>query len=159
MKQLTYEVDGRSVATLNYQVYEGVTEPEFERFIEDEALEPDALQVKLEDLERQNTPLGGEWTIALVTSIEVDPEYRGQGIGRSLMDQWLEECAQLEADACMLVCDSHREQTNLQGTLEDWYHSLGMEQADLFISGPLMVYPASLADEIREMDHPAPAPV
>lgn len=83
----------------------------------------------------------GERTALLKTLYVID-EYRGEGIGASLMGYFIDAAS--DCTSMMLICDQH--ETQAEGfDLAEWYESLGFICAFETSSGPLMVYPKELA--------------
>jgi len=72
--------------------------------------------------------------VAIIKNINVDPKYRGKGIGNKLMDKFF-SAAEIANTIC-LIADTYEE--NLFNLVE-WYESFGFEVVDLNNGCPLMI--------------------
>jgi len=82
--------------------------------------------------------------ILVVKNLNVNEEYQGQGIGRSLLDEALEDC-----DISILISDkyeSQREGFNLNKFYEDSDFLTITETS----AGSLMCYPSDFAEQLKE---------
>ena len=80
--------------------------------------------------------------VAFLCNLEVEEEFRGNGQGASLMDEFMDEAALQDANLIFLVCDNSESQVD-GFNLQAWYESLGFQV--LMLEGqnstfPLMVY-------------------
>jgi len=88
-------------------------------------------------------------TVALLRNLYVDPEHRGQGVGSALVVSFLEQ-AELEGATCfVLISDDDEEQINGLD-LNAWYEGFGFCGIMGTGSGPLMVMPDDLVEDMAE---------
>lgn len=84
---------------------------------------------------------------AILKSLRVDDERRGEGLGSELMDRFLD---QVSADVILLVADAHESQA--EGfSLRGWYEDYGFAVVAETNAGPLMVYPEEVAERLVEV--------
>lgn len=74
--------------------------------------------------------------IGLVRNMYVDPDYRGQGYGNSLMGDAIDSAAGAGADAIVLVADSQEENSI---NLVNWYEGFGFETVGNAAGDPVMI--------------------
>ncbi|WP_005742620.1 GNAT family N-acetyltransferase [Pseudomonas amygdali] len=87
--------------------------------------------------------------VALLRNLYVDLEHRGQGIGSELVSSFLQEAEQAGATSYILLSDSGEEQVN-DLDLNAWYENFGFCKVLSTGSGPLMVMPDSVADDLTD---------
>lgn len=87
--------------------------------------------------------------VAVLVSVNVDVGERGCGVGSELVAQFFVEAKRAGATAFVLIADD--DQLQRAGfELKRWYEGLGFGSVFDTSSGPLMVAPVSLAQEMRE---------
>lgn len=75
--------------------------------------------------------------VAFLNNINVEEESQGKGVGRELLDGFVDEAAEHEAEAVYLVADSGEDQR--EGfNLVDWYERYGFDKIADTPSGPVM---------------------
>jgi GNAT superfamily N-acetyltransferase len=98
---------------------------------------------KIAELFREKTELVG-----VIKSIFVEEEARGNGVGNDLMGRFFG--AMNSAEAIVLMADLQQEQS--EGfSLVSFYEGFDFAMAIETSSGPLMVFPSELAEEIRTL--------
>lgn len=83
--------------------------------------------------------------VALLRSLWVDEDRRGEGIGTSLVSDFLSAAEAAGATAFLLVCDAYEDQRP-NFDLRVWYEQFGFAATVCTSSGPLMAIPESLSD-------------
>lgn len=87
--------------------------------------------------------------VALLRNLYVDLEHRGQGIGSELVSRFLQEAEQAGATCYILLSDDGEEQIN-NLDLMAWYEKFGFTGVLSTESGPLMVMPDSIAEDLTD---------
>jgi N-acetylglutamate synthase-like GNAT family acetyltransferase len=87
--------------------------------------------------------------VAVLKEISVDPDRRLRGVGNRLMNQFLEETENLGVSAILLVANGESDH-NSNFNLMDWFQSFGFAFVETTSTGPLMVYPDSVASEFDD---------
>jgi GNAT superfamily N-acetyltransferase len=83
--------------------------------------------------------------IVIIKNLNVDEEYRGQGIGRNLLEEAISE-----AEIAILISDKYEIQ-NKGFVLDKFYINSDFEPVLDTSSGSLMIYPSEIALEIKDM--------
>lgn len=88
--------------------------------------------------------------VAILKSLRVDEDSRGQGVGGSLLDEAINESY---ADVILLVADTFEIQA--EGfDLRSWYEGRDFEVVVETGAGPLMAWPPDMAQALRSaLDH------
>lgn len=84
--------------------------------------------------------------VAVIKSLHVDEEFRGNGIGAQLVSDFLEASG---SDCIVLLADAHESQKD-GFDLERFYESFDFEAAYSTPAGPLMIFPVDLAQTVKE---------
>ena len=82
--------------------------------------------------------------VLIVKNLNVDEEYQGQGIGRTLLENALENCS-----IALLIADSGETQRE-NFELEKFYEGSDFMTVSNEVSGPLMVFPGDEAYSLKE---------
>ncbi len=83
--------------------------------------------------------------VVIIKNLNVEEEYRGQGIGKNLLEE-----AIAEAEIAILISDKY--ETQKKGfVLDKFYINSDFEPVLNTSSGSLMVYPSEIALEIKDM--------
>lgn len=89
------------------------------------------------------TSLCGE--VAILKSLRVDEDSRGQGVGGGLLDEAINESY---ADVILLVADAFEIQAE-EFDLRSWYEGRDFEVVVETRVGPLMAWPPEMAEALR----------
>ncbi len=87
--------------------------------------------------------------VAILDKLEVDPAARGEGRGRALLKEFIEEALDRGADGVILVADTYGPQST-DIDLIRFYESNGFVEVADSHSGPLMAYPAEFARSLQD---------
>lgn len=118
----------------------------------------DASEPNIENYLMQHTNLGKSIAfrlaqrnevVALLRNLHVDLEHRGQGVGSELVLSFLQEAEQAGATCYVLLSDDGEEQIN-NLDLKAWYEKFGFSGVLCTESGPLMVMPDNVADDLTD---------
>lgn len=63
-------------------------------------------------------------TIAILTNMSVEEEYRGDGLGTELLEGFIDDAVEKQAEAIILVADTGE---NNEFNLVEWYEEYGFE--------------------------------
>ena len=77
-------------------------------------------------------------SVAILDSMHVEEQYRGQGHGNDLLENFINEAASFGAELIILTADAHQEQGE-DFDLIKWYEGYGFKTILKTSSGPLMV--------------------
>lgn len=86
----------------------------------------------------------GYQTITVIKNLNVDREYRGQGIGKGLLED-----AIASSQFAMLISDKHESQVR-SFVLNKFYENAGFEKIVNTSGGYFMTYPSETATELKE---------
>jgi GNAT superfamily N-acetyltransferase len=75
--------------------------------------------------------------VAVLRNFSVEEDYRGQGHGTELFEDFMVEAIESGAEAVLLIADNGEE---LPFDLEEWYKGWGFDTIGQTSSGPFMVY-------------------
>ena len=80
--------------------------------------------------------------VAVLKSMSVEEDIRGEGLGSQLLDDWIEEASESGAEAVFLIADKSEDN---KFDLQKWYESRGFKKVVNTSSGPFMVLAVMIA--------------
>lgn len=118
-------------------------EENYQNFLRDNLEDQNKLNIIINFIKEKNIE-----NILIVKNLNVEEEYQGQGIGRSLLEESLEDC-----DIALLISDKYEKQR--EGfSLDNFYESSDFISLLNTSSGNLMCYPSEFAEDLKEALNP-----
>ncbi len=118
-------------------------EENYQNFLRDNLEDQNKLNIIINFIKEKNIE-----NILVVKNLNVEEEYQGQGIGRSLLEESLEDC-----DIALLISDKYENQR--EGfSLDNFYESSDFVSLLSTSSGNLMCYPSEFGEELKEALNP-----
>lgn len=88
--------------------------------------------------------------VALLRNMAVEHAERGKGVGNQLVSMFMSHAEDHGASAFLLIADTGEVQAD-GFDLVTWYESFGFTTVMDTSAGPLMAYPADVADDLAEL--------
>ncbi len=118
-------------------------EENYQNFLKDNLEDQNKLQIIINFIKEKNIE-----NILIVKNLNVEEECQGKGIGKSLLEESLEDC-----DIALLISDKYENQR--EGfSLDNFYESSDFISLLNTSSGNLMCYPSEFAEDLKEALNP-----